>query len=59
MTRDEAKKLLPIIEVYANGEEVQMYIFPGKWEDCDDPVFSPTFKYRIKPKPREIWIVEL
>ena len=55
MTREDAKKLLPIIEAYANGETVQ--IRKGDyWGENEYYTFagSPN-SYRIKPKPREFW----
>ena len=58
MTREDAKKLLPIIEAYANGETVQ--IRKGNyWGKNEYYTFagSPD-SYRIKPKPREFWVNE-
>ena len=58
MTREDAKKLLPIIEAYANGETVQ--IRKGDyWGENEYYTFagSPN-SYRIKPKPREFWVNE-
>lgn len=64
MTRDRAKALLPIIAAYANGETIQEWIkrWPDcenpKWIDIDFPPFGNASKvFRIKPKPREWWIV--
>ena len=58
MTRENAKALLPTIEAYANGETIQ-FLARGKdiWEDLDHPSFLAGENYRIKPKPREWWIV--
>lgn len=58
MNRERAKELLPIIEAFANGEDIQdCFTSPvSVWQDCPDPPFSDHCKYRIKPKAREFWI---
>jgi hypothetical protein len=52
MTRERAKELLPIIQAYAEGKDVQ--VFDGcQWHDLSKP--SPAFEgleYRIKPEPK-------
>ncbi len=62
MTRERAKQLLPVIQAWANGEEIQLEVGPGRWVDFSGS--SPAFDYsgpheplafRIKPKPREWW----
>jgi hypothetical protein len=58
MTRDYAKALLPIIEQYAAGKTVQVFI-GGTWVDLDSTDFSShPSHYRIKPEPREWWLNE-
>ena len=53
MTRKEAKKLLPIIQAYAEGKTVQYFSAGGRrWVDCNDPLFSKDVKYRIKPESK-------
>ena len=53
MTREEAKKLLPIIQAYAEGKTVQYFSAGGRrWVDCNDPLFSIDVKYRIKPESK-------
>ena len=50
MTREEAKKILPIIRAYAEGKTIQ-YQERGKWYDITGPCFSlPVNTYRIKPE---------
>jgi hypothetical protein len=54
MTREEAKKLLPIIQAYAEGKEIEIFDKTMKmWRtamlphfDCDSNI------YRIKPEPK-------
>ena len=60
MTRDEAKKLLPVIQAYADGKDVQAQRSDGKWIDIparDGPMFNPGLEYRIKREPFECWFV--
>lgn len=54
MTREEAKKLLPIIKAFSDGETIQhLDIINDKWEDVDEFVYHGSVKsYRIKPKPK-------
>ena len=52
MTREEAKQLLPIIQAYAEGKEIQQ---PDgyDWYDLDDPDFMANgSSYRIKPETK-------
>ena len=55
MNRKEAAELLPIIQAYAEGKNIQYYdslIDIADWEDCENPNFENlTYKYRIKPEP--------
>ena len=57
MNREEAKKLLPIIEAFANGEDVQIEEYSGKFVSWPSYSFDPAQSYRIKPKPRECWVI--
>ena len=51
MTREQVKKLLPIMQAYAEGKTIQ-FLNGGKWYDVYDTDFyqSPDV-YRIKPEP--------
>lgn len=54
MTREEAKKLSPIIQAFADGKVVQFLGSCGKWFDVGDMVefaCAPN-RYRIKPEPK-------
>lgn len=53
MTPEHAKKILPIITAFANGERVQFY--NGKhWEDGNDLNFESRLEeYRIAPKSED------
>ena len=52
MTREEAKELLPIIQAWAEGKNIQ-FLSDGEWQDISQADFTcyPD-KYRIKPEPR-------
>ena len=52
MTREEAKELLPIIQAWAEGENIQ-FLSDGEWQDINQADFTcyPD-KYRIKPEPK-------
>ena len=54
MTREQAKKLLPIIEAFAKGKIIQYKDANDKWVDAfypSDIYFdrSSTTSYRVKP----------
>ena len=52
MTREEAKELLPIIQAWAEGKNIQ-FLCDGEWHDINQADFTcyPD-KYRIKPEPK-------
>ena len=51
MTSKQTKKLLPVIEAFANGNTIQVKLTGGKWEDADNMNFNlDSDMYRIKPK---------
>ena len=52
ITREDAKKLLPILKAYSEGKEIQHFNI-DKWEDIDFMPFTdhPSY-YRIKPEPK-------
>ena len=52
MTREDAKQLLPIIQAFAEGKEIQQ-TDGYDWYDLDDPDFMANGNsYRIKPGPK-------
>ena len=55
MTREEAKKLLPVIQAFADGKTIQVRINnDSSWTDLLDNKLeiSKLFEYRIKPEPK-------
>ena len=51
-TREETKKLLPIIQAFVEGKTIQ-YKFSEGWRDLDGLTeLSDISKYRIKPEPK-------
>ena len=52
MTREEAKRMLPIIQAYAEGKTIQYKHITG-WENIEFPAFyGDPSEYRIKPEPK-------
>lgn len=56
MTREEVKELLPIIQAWTEGKEIQFKSRSGKWTDVKENeglsfVYSLS-DYRIKPEPK-------
>ena len=53
MTREEAKRMLPIIQAYADGKTIEMLCCNDEWKKVDEPSFKVDPKYyRIKPGPK-------
>ena len=55
MTREEAKELMPIIQAFAEGKEIESRCIKGDkslWYDDEDPRFDNDLEYRIKPEPK-------
>ena len=52
MTREQAKELLPIIQAWAEGKNLQ-FLSDGEWHDINQADFTCyPGKYRIKPEPK-------
>ena len=57
MNRERAKELLPIIQAFAEGKEVQYYSTNNdKWIDVTNAVFDGSARFRLKPEPKYVWI---
>lgn len=54
MTREETKKMLPILVAFAEGKAIESRCVKGDkslWYNDEDPSFDNDFEYRIKPEP--------
>ena len=55
MTREELKKVMPILTAFVEGKVIQVCTKTGIWADCDGislySLCSWTEGYRIKPEP--------
>lgn len=53
MTKEEAKKLLPVITAFAEGKTIEVKDHRSNWHEINNPNFDecPAF-YRIKPNPK-------
>ena len=49
MTREEAKKVWPIVKAWAEGETIE-YDCGGAWKEVGGHLWVGLYKYRIKPK---------
>lgn len=62
MTRNEAKKMLPIIQAFLEGKTIERktrswefnkgWRDETQWEETEELIFRDTFVYRIKPEPK-------
>ncbi len=58
MTKENAAQYLPLVKALAEGKVIEYYD-GSKWVEVQDISFyeTPDF-YRIKPEPREWWLVK-
>lgn len=71
MNRERAKELLPVIEAFAEGKDIQFRLaddddnFREGWlelpedENLRITFPAPDYEYRIKPEPREVWLYDV
>lgn len=55
MDRNQVKELLPIIQAFSEGKQIQSRCIKGDkslWYDDDDFSFDDELEYRIKPSPK-------
>lgn len=58
MNKDNAREYLPLVQALVDGKTVQYRLLGEKWSTGGDVDFTlPPDQYRIKPEPREIWVV--
>ena len=55
MTREEVKKMLPVLQAFAEGKTIESRCIKGDkslWYDDEDPSFNNDLEYRIKPEQK-------
>ena len=56
MTREAAKVLLPIIQGYVDGKNIEIRRkgkYDAEWKETHEPSFTPSLcDYRLKPEPK-------
>lgn len=61
MTPERAKELLPIIQAFTEGKQIQNSITRDKWYDCQHIVLSDLtntlIKWRVKPEKQTGWTI--
>lgn len=61
MKQQDVAALMPILQAFADGKQIQYKSYDGAWTDADmskDMSFSlQNDRYRIKPEPRVQYIV--
>ncbi len=58
MNRERAKQLLPIIQAFAEGKQIQFRVqYRTDWSDLDEPCWQDGNEYRIKPERRKVWVL--
>jgi len=59
MNRERAKELLPIMEAYAHGKNIEYRADVGSWVNVNNLMYEigkATGEYRIKSEPRVLWV---
>lgn len=59
MNRERMKELLPVMQAFADGKEIE-YKYKTKkddWNAIADPNWMDDYDYRVKPVLREYWII--
>lgn len=57
MNRTQAKRLLPIMEAFANGKDIEYLSDRSQWRAVGETVYWDAACYRIKPEPQKFWVV--
>ena len=53
MTREEAKRIWPLIQTYSEGKTIEYLITEGEWSELEEPGFCyDSSLYRIKSEPK-------
>lgn len=61
MNRERIKELLPVMQAYAEGKQIQFkYVHECVWSDVDEVSFTSSPEhYRIRPKVKDVkcWLL--
>lgn len=59
MNKENAREFLPLVQALAEGKAIEGYFeIDEKWRELVEVRFdAPVGQYRIKPEPREIFVV--
>ena len=58
MNKENAKDYLPLVQALADGKTIQWLDYENRWADTNALSAEwPAEKYRIKPEPKEIFVV--
>jgi len=61
MTRERAKELLPVMQAFAEGKEIEARAVDAiGWVNVSYPKWEDEYVWRVKPDipdPKELWIV--
>jgi len=58
MTKENAAQYLPLVQALAEGKVIEFKDHDGDWGEIEDVSFDDRIdRYRIKPEPREWWLV--
>ena len=53
MTREEAKRIWPLIQAYSEGKTIEYLITEGEWSELEEPGFCyDSSLYRVKSEPK-------
>lgn len=51
MTRIRAKELIPLLQSYVDGKQIQVKQQDGSWINSSEPSFTrQAYEYRVRPK---------
>jgi len=59
MNQKQAKDLLPVIQAFAEGKEIQRSILKNEWFKWDGDVReldNPHIRFRVKPEKQTRWV---
>ena len=60
MNKEETRKAIEVMQAWIDGEEIEWYSSVSGWTRVNTVPLWEWYehKYRIKPKPRSIWVNE-